>query len=274
MDVSIALDRLTPGAIYTGSLTDNTQQSYDEIVWGDERDKPSWEQIEIAFADFEDEQSVIKNYQLWNYVHDFQGKKSQYPAAVDFITGLNQRLLPKNTFVFGELVKTIYYESRDELGVYHTPVVEEDFIYVRDPETGFPLSRETKIYWYYEDGTLDSNYKSLVKYYDDDAISTLNELARRRNNNIQNIIGSLIFLVTTSDPTKTRNEVIADGRTFFDSTAYKHELYINDGNYAIVDDVRNEATLDWWENDISSFTPFATIRSFVIYQLTMGQFTS
>ncbi len=274
MDIALSLDRLIPGAIYRGSLTDNTQSSFNDLVWEDERQKPSWEEIGIEYANYLDEQSQIKEYQLWNYINDFSGDRQVQPYRIDFITGINQRLLPKNIFVYGELTQTIYYERRNESGVYEVPVVKEDFIYVRDPETGFPLSRETKIYWYYEDGTIDENYKSLVKYYDDDAISTLNELARRRTNNIQNIIGSLIFLVTTSNPSKTRNQVLEDGRIFFDSTAGNRELYINDGNYAIVDDVRNEQTLDWWNNDISSFTPYPTIRSFVIHQLTMGEQTS
>jgi hypothetical protein len=45
MDVAAALDRLVPGAVYFGSLTDNTPEAYAAIRWEDEREKPSWEAL-------------------------------------------------------------------------------------------------------------------------------------------------------------------------------------------------------------------------------------
>lgn len=46
VDVAAALDVLAYGAEYRGSLTANTQEAYEAIVWEDERPKPSWEEIE------------------------------------------------------------------------------------------------------------------------------------------------------------------------------------------------------------------------------------
>ncbi len=45
MDVAAALDKLIPAAVYTGSLTANTQEAYAAIQWGDERPKPSWTEL-------------------------------------------------------------------------------------------------------------------------------------------------------------------------------------------------------------------------------------
>lgn len=48
MDVALALDKLIPAAKYRGSLSTNTQEAYNKLIWEDERDKPSWIQIEAS----------------------------------------------------------------------------------------------------------------------------------------------------------------------------------------------------------------------------------
>lgn len=48
MDVAAALDFLVPGAIYYGSLTANTLEAYEAIRWEDEREKPTWEDLEAV----------------------------------------------------------------------------------------------------------------------------------------------------------------------------------------------------------------------------------
>ena len=45
IDVALALDALVPAAQYGGSLTDNTEEAYEAIVWEDERAKPSWSMV-------------------------------------------------------------------------------------------------------------------------------------------------------------------------------------------------------------------------------------
>lgn len=52
MDVAIALEQLVPAAVYGGSLTDNSQEAYDALRWEDDRDKPSWADVEAAWADY------------------------------------------------------------------------------------------------------------------------------------------------------------------------------------------------------------------------------
>lgn len=50
MDIALVLDHVLPGAVYGGSLTENTQAAYDALVWGDARPKPSWAEIGAAAA--------------------------------------------------------------------------------------------------------------------------------------------------------------------------------------------------------------------------------
>lgn len=45
MDIALVLDRLLPAAIYSGSLTDNTEAAFNALSWNDERTKPSWQAI-------------------------------------------------------------------------------------------------------------------------------------------------------------------------------------------------------------------------------------
>jgi hypothetical protein len=46
MDVALAIDALVPAAQYRGSVTANTEQAYQAIVWLDERPKPTWAAVE------------------------------------------------------------------------------------------------------------------------------------------------------------------------------------------------------------------------------------
>jgi hypothetical protein len=79
-------------------------------------------------------------------------------------------------------------------------------------------------------------------------------------------------IVTT--PGKTPVEVIEEGRGFFNNSAMNRELYIEDGNMTLVDDVRDDATITWFDNDVLALCGLPTIRSFIIYQLTLGQQSS
>jgi hypothetical protein len=49
MDIALALESLVAGAIYSGSLTANTQEAYESITWNDARTKPTWAELEVAW---------------------------------------------------------------------------------------------------------------------------------------------------------------------------------------------------------------------------------
>lgn len=46
IDVSLTLNYILPNCNYEGSLTDNTEISYNNLTWLDDRRKPTWNDIE------------------------------------------------------------------------------------------------------------------------------------------------------------------------------------------------------------------------------------
>jgi hypothetical protein len=50
MDVALGIEALLPAAEYFGSTTENTKKCFDDLNWLDERPKPTWKQVQDAFA--------------------------------------------------------------------------------------------------------------------------------------------------------------------------------------------------------------------------------
>jgi hypothetical protein len=65
MSLALALDILVPGALYSGSLTDDTQASYDALTWLDARPKPLYASVlatsdQVAKQDLKDFASMVR----------------------------------------------------------------------------------------------------------------------------------------------------------------------------------------------------------------------
>lgn len=58
MDIALAIEALLPKAEYFGSTTGNQKADFDNLVWNDSREKPSWKELEIAYEQIPEE---IKN---------------------------------------------------------------------------------------------------------------------------------------------------------------------------------------------------------------------
>ena len=58
IDVALGIEALLPAAEYFGSTTDNTKACFDELNWLDARTKPTWKQVQDAYAALPEE---IKN---------------------------------------------------------------------------------------------------------------------------------------------------------------------------------------------------------------------
>jgi len=58
MDIALGIEALLPAAEYFGSTTANTKQSFDDLNWQDARPKPTWKQVQDAYANVPEE---IKN---------------------------------------------------------------------------------------------------------------------------------------------------------------------------------------------------------------------
>ena len=61
MDIALGIEALLSSAQYFGSTTANTKQSFDNIDWQDEREKPTWKQVQDAYNALPNE---IKNPDL------------------------------------------------------------------------------------------------------------------------------------------------------------------------------------------------------------------
>lgn len=72
MDASLALNYLVPSASYRGSLTANSEDAFNAITWEDERQKPSWAQVQSA----------------WTYMQSNYLDKSKKDALTAIFNGL------------------------------------------------------------------------------------------------------------------------------------------------------------------------------------------
>ena len=51
MDVALAIELIYKDAIWFNCVTGNTQEEYEQLRWEDERPKPTWAELETAWAD-------------------------------------------------------------------------------------------------------------------------------------------------------------------------------------------------------------------------------
>ena len=58
LDIALAIEALLPAAQYFGSTTDNTKKCFDDLDWHDERAKPTWKEVQDAYAALPEE---VKN---------------------------------------------------------------------------------------------------------------------------------------------------------------------------------------------------------------------
>jgi hypothetical protein len=58
IDVALGIEALLPAAEYFGSTTANTKECFDELNWQDKRTKPTWKEVQDAYAALPEE---IKN---------------------------------------------------------------------------------------------------------------------------------------------------------------------------------------------------------------------
>jgi hypothetical protein len=51
LDIALCLHLLVPNAQYGGSLTANTESSYEDLRWGDNRPKPTWQELQAYWIE-------------------------------------------------------------------------------------------------------------------------------------------------------------------------------------------------------------------------------
>jgi len=80
MDIAIALDLLIPAAEYSGSLTDNSQEAFDALVWTDIRAKPTW--AEVLAADVPEPRQYVDIALVLDRI-EAAGKQAEATALFD-----------------------------------------------------------------------------------------------------------------------------------------------------------------------------------------------
>ena len=50
IDVALGIEALLPAPQYFGSTTANTKEAFDNLDWRDEREKPTWKEVQDAYA--------------------------------------------------------------------------------------------------------------------------------------------------------------------------------------------------------------------------------
>jgi len=80
MDIAAILDKLVPAAKYGGSLTARTQEAYEATVWKDDRDQPTWAEIEAGNILILRDQKIAD---LNEYYENYKVFKIIFEATID-----------------------------------------------------------------------------------------------------------------------------------------------------------------------------------------------
>ncbi len=210
---------------------------------------------------------------IYKYVRD--GVDEKHFHEIDYKKELTINLYPKRYFSFGELDKVEWFSDN----MLTDKILIVDILYNRD-SLGFAISRTTTRTYINEDESLNSDVKMTIKDYTINPQDQLDEIIRKRNNNVKqiniNLIG-LIPVLTQADPNiadMTSQDAINAGVAFFATYRNEKFAYIEEGDVALENAVRNETStqFDWFNTDATSLgIPGVTdIRSYIIFNLSHG----
>ena len=86
IDVALAIELLVPAAQWQGSVTDNTEESFNNIRWEDSRKKPAWADLESAWADYEAQQVIREKLERQTQT-DSELVEPQWQALIKVVAG-------------------------------------------------------------------------------------------------------------------------------------------------------------------------------------------
>lgn len=267
MDIALVIDRLLPAANYSGSLTDNTETVFNALTWDDERTKPSWQDILDEWEVYQDEQSNIKYYKIYDLLENnspFKNvDKSRLPVDIDFKTGLTVDLYKEVVMSGGAPVYKQYYTDADidsnGAVTYSNPIVKLEYEFERD-SISLAKSCTQKMYWYDTNGDISTEYKTIKEFYN--TSDSIAEAELRRSNIISDLKVKTIGLLMYTEQI-SQADAAELGRPFL--AAYKVEIYnyIDEANTSFAAAITNSPieTYPWIDN----MTPYGvTIRQFIL----------
>lgn len=110
MDIALAVEKIILGANYLGSVTANTPESWEAVVWGENYEinadgapkldkdgkptlmpKPTWAEIEAAWAAYQKDQEPTLIEQIQDVQEDYA------PSLQDLVDGYTAAIMLENT---------------------------------------------------------------------------------------------------------------------------------------------------------------------------------
>ena len=200
-------------------------------------------------------------YRIWQYAVNYNPLPGEAPLRVNYKTDLTQRLHPERTVILGEMTKVVYYAEFDGV-TYSVPVVQEDFVYTRDPATGLASHRTLTISWFLEDDTLGSSTKDLTKFYTS-IHDKRQEAFRKRSNQVDKaselaVYGQVLLGTSVSDAT-------TNGQVLFKQWVPEIQRYQDSDTQPLIDNLTNDTT-SWLDGAPAQFGG-ATIRQAMLAEI-------
>lgn len=212
--------------------------------------------------------------------------KHKHFHNIDYIKELisGESLIPERESgtVKGEVQEVIWYKDISATNTPETPVIKVSITYYRDA-SGFAMYRITVRQWYNEDGTLNPETKTSIKYYYINKQDMIKEGIKRRDllvNTIQIPVMTLMAEVLMPLGV-TQISVVFKGRQFLDdyetvfNNFIKNSSTITDpahtdyGRKTVIVSLENETRsqfVEWLDLAPNSLGGATTIRQYLINQ--------
>ena len=185
----------------------------------------------------------------------------------------------------GEVQQVIWYESMGPSNFPITPVIKVDIVYTRS-SVGFALYRETKRWYYREDGTIHEDFNPSMKYYYVNDQDMIDEGIKRRSLLVKSVqIPVMNLMMEVLMPLGvTETSVIMKGRRFMDSYETQFVNFINnsstvtdpqDVNYgrkSVIVALENESDIEfeeWLNKSPNSLGGAQTIKQWLIEEFNI-----
>ena len=208
--------------------------------------------------------AALKNYQIYEY---FSGSKdsTKFPGRINYKSELDKRLHPKRILGGGLLTNIKYYgECVFDVGgelAFSDPVINVDFVWFLD-EYGNIVKRVSEIRYYYDDGALDSEAKTLEKLYN--PIEAFNASRRKRKNILDEVELSAYGMIIATEPKLTTDEVKRLCSEWLEKHSGGLSSFLETGSAQLAEAILDDAAY-WLRNEVQ---PGLSIKTYIIGKLS------
>lgn len=196
---------------------------------------------------------------IYRYIADSPSQDCfEPPFDVIFPQQLTKKLPKQNTLMYGELVKTVYFDDYAN-GEFMEPIVEIIYEYSRD-ELGFLLSKTQTINWYTESGTIHHLSKINTSPVSS-KLSQQSEIRERRKN-----------IVLEAETKALELGISFAIQAIYDKYDREVSKYLSAGSTSLAQAINNDSEFAWLDQPTPE-DPNLTIRQFLVSFFNIGAFT-